>query len=188
MENPTGIVFSSTGFKEVTLNITRFGCTSDVTKLVEAAGVSCGKDNDKIFICHTPPGNPGNARTICINSDDIADHLAHGDCVGPCNISSKMSGIEVEEDLVTKETALSVDPNPFDNTTTVTFTISEPGKVQLGVYNYIGQQVAMLFDGYAETNKQYKAEFKIENLPEGMYFGVLQTDEGRKIIKMSLLK
>ncbi len=188
MENPTGIVFSSTGFKEVTLTITRFGCTSAVTKLVEVAVVSCGKNNDKIFICHAPPGNPGNASTICINANDIADHIAHGDCVGSCNVSSKTSVIEVEKEPVIKEAELSAHPNPFNNTTTVTFAISEPGNVRLEVYNYIGQQVAMLFDGYMKADKQYKAGFKTENLPEGMYFGVLQTDEGRKIIKMSLMK
>ena len=35
-------------------------------------------------ICHMPPGNPGNAHTLGIGDGGVADHLAHGDCLGAC--------------------------------------------------------------------------------------------------------
>lgn len=37
-----------------------------------------------VIICHIPPGNPSNARTICIGENDLPAHLAHGDTLGPC--------------------------------------------------------------------------------------------------------
>jgi streptogramin lyase len=39
---------------------------------------------EKIAICHRPPGNPANAKTISIGYLSARDHLAHGDLVGPC--------------------------------------------------------------------------------------------------------
>ena len=40
---------------------------------------------DKITICHIPPGNPGNAKTITISQSAVAAHLAHGDSLGECS-------------------------------------------------------------------------------------------------------
>lgn len=41
-------------------------------------------DISKVWVCHMPPGNPENARTLGIDSDSVADHLAHGDFLGTC--------------------------------------------------------------------------------------------------------
>jgi hypothetical protein len=38
----------------------------------------------KVTICHIPPGNNRNARTLSINSKAIGAHLSHGDIIGPC--------------------------------------------------------------------------------------------------------
>jgi len=40
--------------------------------------------NDKITICHIPPGNPENAHTITIDVSSLPAHEAHGDYVGGC--------------------------------------------------------------------------------------------------------
>lgn len=39
---------------------------------------------EKVTICHIPPGNPAKAKTIMVDPDSVADHLAHGDYLGPC--------------------------------------------------------------------------------------------------------
>ena len=38
----------------------------------------------KVVICHAPPGNPKNRRTLEIGQSAVAAHLAHGDTLGPC--------------------------------------------------------------------------------------------------------
>jgi hypothetical protein len=45
-------------------------------------------DISKVWICHTPPGQPENARTLGINSDNVASHIAHGDFLGTCEFLS----------------------------------------------------------------------------------------------------
>jgi hypothetical protein len=47
------------------------------------------KDNDKVTICHFPPGNPDNAHTITIGKPALKAHLAHGDTIGPCDDKKK---------------------------------------------------------------------------------------------------
>jgi hypothetical protein len=40
--------------------------------------------NDKVQICHRPPGNPDNRKTLSIGASAVQAHLAHGDTEGPC--------------------------------------------------------------------------------------------------------
>ena len=55
------------------------------------AGSTCNDDSDtcdiadqKVTICHIPPGNPDNAKTKTIGGMSVANHLGHGDFLGPC--------------------------------------------------------------------------------------------------------
>ena len=41
--------------------------------------------NDRVTICHIPPGNPGNAHEIVVSSNAVSAHLAHGDYLGSCS-------------------------------------------------------------------------------------------------------
>ena len=40
--------------------------------------------NEKVLICHRPPGNPDNSHTLSVPPSAVAAHLAHGDTLGPC--------------------------------------------------------------------------------------------------------
>ena len=39
---------------------------------------------EKVVICHIPPGQPENAHTISVSPNAVPAHLAHGDSLGPC--------------------------------------------------------------------------------------------------------
>jgi hypothetical protein len=47
-------------------------------------GDNGGDDNDKVKICHIPPGNPDNAHTIEVSENAVDAHLDHGDTLGKC--------------------------------------------------------------------------------------------------------
>ena len=40
---------------------------------------------DKVTLCHIPPGNPDNKKTITVGASAVDAHLAHGDTLGPCS-------------------------------------------------------------------------------------------------------
>lgn len=41
-------------------------------------------DGEKVVVCHIPPGNQDNPRTIEIGADALEAHIAHGDTEGEC--------------------------------------------------------------------------------------------------------
>ena len=41
-------------------------------------------EETKVEVCHIPPGNPDNARTITISENAVPAHLDHGDHLGAC--------------------------------------------------------------------------------------------------------
>jgi len=57
---------------------------ADICEDGDCSGFPCG--NGKVLICHVPPGNPDNPRTICISENAVAAHFANhkGDHCGPC--------------------------------------------------------------------------------------------------------
>ncbi|MFZ8908979.1 MAG: DUF11 domain-containing protein, partial [Nitrosopumilaceae archaeon] len=67
---------------------------------------------DKISICHLPPGNPENIQTITVGQISLQAHLDHGDDLGTCEVLADLS--------ITKQgpSAVIVDTN-FNYTITV---------------------------------------------------------------------
>jgi len=96
---------------------------------------------------------------------------------------------EIEVD-VTAPLTFNLDqnyPNPFNPSTNINFSIPESGNVRLAVYNLVGEEVAVLVDGF-RTAGSYEATFDASNLPSGMYIYKLQSANSVQTKKMMLLK
>ena len=78
-------------------------------------------------------------------------------------------------------------PNPFNPLTTVSFTLPEPGKVSVQVFNALGQKVEDLFEGYLEAGKK-QLIWKPSNLSGGVYLIHIKTPLGSKTTKTLFLK
>lgn len=76
--------------------------------------------------------------------------------------------------------SLSNYPNPFDNATTVVFSVDETDSTTLRVYDMFGNELATLFNGRAEAGREYKFEFSATALSEGIYYYQLQS--GAKVV------
>jgi len=92
-----------------------------------------------------------------------------------------------EPDLVPRELALSeAYPNPFNPETRLQFTVPEDGKVQVRVFNMLGEEVQVLFNEPARAGQRYEVKFNGSKLASGMYFVRLEFS-GRQIVKKLLL-
>lgn len=65
-------------------NVTAFIMASSKAKIISLAillliGLSGFNNNDKITICHVPPGNVDNCHEITISRSALQTHLDHGD-------------------------------------------------------------------------------------------------------------
>jgi len=78
-------------------------------------------------------------------------------------------------------------PNPFNPNTTISFTMSKSGYVNLIVYNSLGQEIAKLVDGYKDAGT-YFINWNAENLPSGVYIYKLEANNFTAVRKMTLMK
>ncbi len=78
-------------------------------------------------------------------------------------------------------------PNPFNPSTTIKFSIPANSFVSLKVYNTLGQEVVALIDQEIPQGN-HRVEFNAGDLPSGMYFYTLSTNNYKETKKMMLLK
>jgi len=78
-------------------------------------------------------------------------------------------------------------PNPFNPTTNIKYSVSETGNVKLSVYNTVGEEVAVLVDGFSESGF-FEVSFNASGLPSGVYLYKLQSANSVQTKKMMLLK
>ena len=79
-------------------------------------------------------------------------------------------------------------PNPFNPTTNISFALANTEYAKIIVYNMLGQQVSVLFDGIAEGEKDYHITFDASNLTSGIYFYKMQTMSSVEVRKMQFIR
>lgn len=60
-------------------------------------------------------------------------------------------------------------PNPFAASTTIAFRVEQPAPVRLAVYDVLGREVAVLFEGTAYPGSPQRVVFEAGALPSGLY-------------------
>ncbi len=78
-------------------------------------------------------------------------------------------------------------PNPFNPSTSITYSVPAAGNVSLKVYNIVGQEVATLVNGVHAAG-EYRAAFNASSLSSGVYFYRLEAGSTAIVKKMMLLK
>ncbi len=86
-------------------------------------------------------------------------------------------------------------PNPFNPTTTISYSLKGPLlgqlsvaiRVELSIYNYLGQKVATLISRHQSAG-EHKVDWDASGLPSGLYFYQLRTTNHSEVRKMMLLK
>jgi hypothetical protein len=86
------------------------------------------------------------------------------------NVNLKTIGVTTNKGaIVSTDLSTSNYPNPFDQSTTISYTLPENGKVKVDVYNSVGMLVTTLVDAYQESGVQ-NAVFTGSNVKPGVYF------------------
>jgi hypothetical protein len=109
--------------------------------------------------------------------------------------------LEEADDTAVEEVATSIPqsfslsqnaPNPFNSETLIRFELPQPSQVELGIYNLLGQPVALLVQGPSQAGRfavRWDGRDQ-EGRPStsGVYLYRLRVDEGTEVRKLLLLR
>ncbi|MBU0488938.1 MAG: zinc-dependent metalloprotease [Bacteroidetes bacterium] len=95
--------------------------------------------------------------------------LAYGNL--HCNPSTSITDSKTE---ISGE-YLTVVPNPFINTTTISFATMHDDVATLEIWSYTGQYISTIFNNSVIGGQKNQVEFSSDYLPAGVYFAKLKT-------------
>ncbi|HHJ53332.1 MAG TPA: T9SS type A sorting domain-containing protein [Caldithrix abyssi] len=78
-------------------------------------------------------------------------------------------------------------PNPFNPSTVIRYRIESAGRVQLDVFNTLGERVRVLANGVRQAG-DYRVNFEADGLPSGVYYYRLTVNGASRVQKMILLR
>ena len=155
------------------------GCTASDDVTVCAVDVICyagNSNNQKVEVCHVPPGNPGNAHTICINASAVPAHLANGSILGACGelqaacggAAMRMASNQTE---ATEAQAIDMNaiPNPFSDNLTISVTIPTEGDYTIVLLDIHGKVVKNVYAGSFDEMETRILDIETNQLAQGMY-------------------
>jgi hypothetical protein len=155
-----------------------------------------GFDAGRRYYRYIHPDNIANDGTITWPTDFTAQTVVWVD--GPnCDVEPapnlfQPTGIEDDPNTISSFDLKQNYPNPFNPSTTIEFTLEKPSKVELTVFNSLGQRVKTLVNGFV-TNSKNVVEWNGTNeagqtVPSGIYFYTLKVGNHSKTMKMVLMK
>ena len=78
-------------------------------------------------------------------------------------------------------------PNPFNPSTIINFSIADASVVKIGIYNLLGQKVALVVNEFMEAGS-HSITFDALGLTSGVYFYTIKTQQFKETRKMILAK
>ena len=101
---------------------------------------------------------------------------------------SRVTSVDNSDNNVLCSFSLSQNfPNPFNPTTTISYSVSGKTNVKIAIYNSLGQEVSVLIDK-EHTPAIYKIKFNASKLASGIYFYKIVSDKFVKTKKMLLIR
>ena len=175
-------VFTSTKAGAYTFTVTatnEYGCTAIASVTIPVIDVRCGYNNQKVIVCHR-------GHEICIDKWQAANHLQHGCYLGNCEC--RYARVAVKADPVSAPAStkpvLMVYPTPTSHNCTISFTLSQPGKYSVEIYNVRGQMVLSAGKGEATTKQLHSLTINTSELTSGVYYVKLITASEVRVTQM----
>ncbi len=101
---------------------------------------------------------------------------------------SDLSSVDDNESGIPEEfVVLKAYPNPFNNTTQITYRLKNPSNIKLKLYNIEGREVMDLFDGKKSAG-EHTLSVNSSTLATGIYFLKLNSGSETFVRKLTLLK
>ena len=152
-------------------------------------------NGDSLWSAEYPTGGDGTAKRVLCVPDG---YVLVGTVLGGGFTQHRVLLIKVTREnlaagdpiIPTRTNVFTAYPNPFNSTTTISFTLTHPSEVKLNVYDVLGRSAGKL--PFASTNiypaGSHQIKFDGSALSSGIYFVQLQAGGNAQTKKMMLLK
>ncbi len=98
-----------------------------------------------------------------------------------------MLGDLEHENIIPSHIILSSYPNPFNPSTTLSFTMSMDGRIDASIYNLSGQEVEKIANEFKFAG-QHEYTWDASSFPSGVYFVRLHINQYQYTHKLILMK
>jgi len=103
------------------------------------------------------------------------------------HFANEVTGIENKTNFPNQAVLFDNYPNPFNNSTLISFFVPQTADVSLSVYDIAGREVMLLVHSKLPVGK-YQERFDGASLSSGIYFYRLQVGDQKLIKKMALIR
>jgi len=161
------------------------GCIGTDQLSICVVDVRCKSGNGpmKVEVCH-------NGHTICISPNAVPTHLAHGDQLGACGEAQAACGAVASKDLHADdelEATVVAYPNPTENTTTISVTLTKAGNYSVELFDMMGKLVKTVYAGSFEEYENLEFDVDMTNLNTGVYM-ISVSNGDQKIENIRVMK
>lgn len=127
------------------------GCQSNCNVTIYVIDVRCGKDLQKILVCHKDSATQ-QWKTLCVKRANVHDHLEHGDILGACtSFGSTGMASEIDESVKNKmalnveSLQIKVSPNPTTNYFSIQINnIHSTEQICLRIFDMYGRKIEVM--------------------------------------------
>jgi hypothetical protein len=159
---------------------------------VSGAKIFVGTYNDVLFSINNGSSWISTNLTYGAISFAVSDTFlfagTSGDGIWKRPLSEMVTTVKDNENNIPMRFSLSQNfPNPFNPSTTISFTLPSKSFVSLKVFDMLGREVATIISEIM-TEGTYSRQWNAGNKPSGVYFYCLQTDSFTETKKLVLVK
>ncbi len=132
------------------------------------------------------PDNPTNQGTIIVVQDNEVS-ADYEDMSGDFTINTTTTGITDKNILAKDFVIYPAYPNPFNNSTVISFNLPEQSPVKINVYNIAGEKVKTLINSEMQSGL-HNVSWNADDFTSGVYFYTIETKNSIETRKLILLK
>ena len=158
----------------------KYGCTGTCSITINVYDIRVpGTNGKKVYVCHSPGGNPSNAHTLAISVNAVPAHVPghSGDRLGSCNLviaASRNQNMVINDLPVLNR--VNTYPNPNRGSFDLQLNNYKTGRAEIRILNKAGVVIERR-NVQVNGNGQI-IHFNLKNRSAGMYYIQIITKDG----------